>query len=199
MYDGLTIAWAQSENPTSDEAALVRAAQQNPVAFGALYERYADRVYAYLRARTGSAEDASDLTQQVFVQALEALPRYRLRSVPFAAWLFRIARNLATDYHRRRRGAVAWDHIPEALHPSSTEDVAGRVERREAMGHLSGLFATLDADSREILVLRFGAELTVAEIAATIGKSKAATRMRLVRTLRALHQQYQEKYHDDPC
>ena len=61
----------------SAEAALVRAAQEDLTAFAPLYERYRDRIYAYLRTRTRSAEDAADLTQQVFLQALDALPRYR--------------------------------------------------------------------------------------------------------------------------
>ena len=67
----------------SAEAALVRAAQEDLTAFAPLYERYRDRIYAYLRTRTRSAEDAADLTQHVFLQALDALPRYRPQRVPF--------------------------------------------------------------------------------------------------------------------
>src|SRR5438270_7946671 len=93
--------------PERDEAALVRAAQDDPAAFGALYEAHVDRVYAYFRSRTENIQDATDLTQQAFLQALDALPRYRPGKVPFAAWLFRIARNLAINFHRRRRPAVA--------------------------------------------------------------------------------------------
>ncbi len=74
-----------------DDQALVRAAQADVAQFNALYHLYVERVHRYMLARTHNAEDAADLTQQVFLQALDALPRYRDRGVPFAAWVFRIA------------------------------------------------------------------------------------------------------------
>jgi RNA polymerase sigma-70 factor (ECF subfamily) len=172
-----------------DEAVLIREAQRDRSAFGVLYERHVDRVYAYLRSRTASDDDAADLTQQVFMQALDALPRYRPRGVPFIAWLLRIARNAAINFHKRRHQATAWDLVPPALQPALWEDLGARVERNEM---LERLFQRLDAESREILILRFGADLTVAEIAAVMGKSEGATRMRLVRTLRALRERYDE-------
>ena len=62
-----------------DEAALIAAARTEPAAFGELYKRYLGRVYGYLRARTSSDEDAADLAQQVFISAMDALPRYEPR------------------------------------------------------------------------------------------------------------------------
>lgn len=178
---------------TRDDAPLVRAAQEDRAAFAALYDRYVDRIYAYLRARTGTAEDAADLTQQVFLQALEALPRYRSGPAPFAAWLFRIARNSAITFRRRHPQTVAWDLVPEALQPVAGDDLAVGLVQRERLGRLRTLFGALDAPTRELLVLRFTARLTVAEIAAVIGVSEGATKMRLIRALRTL----KEQYHDD--
>ncbi len=179
----------------ADDAALVRAAQQHPAAFGPLYDRYLDRIHAYLWARTSDAEDAADLTQQVFAQALDALSRYRAGGAPFAAWLFRIARNAATDWHRRRRRTVAWELVPEALHPAAADDPEADVLRRESLIHLRTLLAALDADTREALVLRFTAGLTLAEVGAVIGKSEEATRKKIARALRTLKEQY---YDDTP-
>ena len=182
------------ETSAQDETALVRAAQADPTAFIALYHRYLDRIYAYLRARVASDEDAADLTQQVFLQALDALPRYRgRRGDSFAAWLFRIARNAAIDFHRRRRVTVAWDLLPEALQPIVTRDLDAHILRREAVARLRALFAALDAETRELLVLRFTGGLSIAEIAAVVGKSEAATQKKLFRTIQAL----KERYHDD--
>jgi RNA polymerase sigma-70 factor (ECF subfamily) len=177
-----------------DDVALVRAARENRAAFGLLYERYVDRIYAYLRARTGNPEDAADLTQQVFLQALEALPRYRVGQAPFAAWLFRIARNAAINAHRRRPHVVAWDLVPEALQPVVEDDLAAGLIQRERVARLRTLFGALDAGARELLVLRFTARLTMAEVAAVIGVSEGAAKMRLIRALRSL----KEHYHDDP-
>src|ERR1051326_6610003 len=106
-----------------DEAALIVAAQANPADFDMLYQRYLGPVYRYMRAQTSSADEAADLTQQVFLQALKALPRYRSRGAPFAAWLFQIARHVATDAYRRRRQTVSWDALPEALQRSEERRV----------------------------------------------------------------------------
>jgi RNA polymerase sigma-70 factor (ECF subfamily) len=147
-------------------------------------------VYSYLRSRADNDEDAADLTQQVFLQALDGLPRYQNRGLPFAAWLLSIARNLAINFHKGSRRPMPWDLLPEALQASGDDDVGGRAARGDL---IDTLFAHLDPHARELLLLRFGADLTVAEIALVIGKSEAATRMRLIRTLRTLR----ENYHDE--
>jgi RNA polymerase sigma-70 factor (ECF subfamily) len=88
------------------EDALIVQAQANPERLGELYQRYLPRIYRYLRRLTASNEDASGLTQVVFIKAMAALPGYRPGRGPFPAWLFRIARNAATDAHRRRLPVV---------------------------------------------------------------------------------------------
>lgn len=96
-------------HPAHDEAGLVQAAQTNAAAFTQLYQQYVERVYAYVRARTRTEADAADLTQQVFLRALDGLSRYRGKDTSFAAWLFRIARNTVTDFHRRQRSTTSAD------------------------------------------------------------------------------------------
>lgn len=123
------------------------------------------------------------------MQALDALPRFKPRGTPFVAWLLRIARNTAINFHRRHRQTVDWDLLPPALQPTVADDHAARLEQRET---LERLFQNLDDTAREILILRFGAGLSTAEIAAVLGKSEAATRMRLLRTLRMLKEHYDD-------
>src|SRR5512134_2500491 len=82
---------------------LVEAAKQgDPEAFGALFDHFYGPVYRYVAARVGRPSDAEDLAQLVFVKALEALPRYEERGVPFGGWLFRLARNVVIDHVRTR-------------------------------------------------------------------------------------------------
>lgn len=180
---------AATESP---EAALVRAAQEDPAAFAPLYQRYRDRIYAYLRTRTQNAEDAADLTQQVFLQALDALPRYRSGRVPFVAWLIRIAHNAAATYHKRHRQTITWDLVPAALQPIVDDDLDARVARYEAIAQLRAVLESCDAGTREVLALRFAAQLTVAETAAAMGKSEAAVKKQLTRAMRALKEQYHD-------
>ena len=82
------------------EAKLVSQARDDPDAFAALYDMYVGRVYHYAYRRLGTHADAEDLTSQTFQRALEALPRYESRGLPFGAWLFRIAHNLLVDHFR---------------------------------------------------------------------------------------------------
>src|SRR5687768_7840666 len=89
--------------PDSPDAELVRRAQKGDASsFGALYERYFDKVYSYLSFKLGSPTDAEDVAEQVFLKALESLGAYKWTGVPFQAWLFRIAHNMMVDTLRRR-------------------------------------------------------------------------------------------------
>lgn len=177
-------------SPAGDEAALIRAAQADPTAFAALYERYLPRVYRYARARSAGVDDAEDLTQAVFLRALAALPAYRPRGVPFAAWLFRIARNAVTDSHRRRRDSVTWDGLPEAFQRSEEGDPAAFALRSEQIDALHKLLRNLPPETRELLALRFAAGLSSVEIAHTTGRSEAAVKKQLSRTIQRLQEQF---------
>lgn len=191
MQDSLALPYGGERAATGDEDAAIRAACVDPAAFAPLYRRYRDRVYWYVRTRTATDEDAADLTQQIFAQAVAALGQYRPGRGPFAAWLFAIARNALANFHRRQRPTVAWDALPGALQPVAVDDPLAAALRREDLERLHALFDALDADKRELLALRFVARLTVGEIAAVIGKSEAATYKRLTRTLRALAVQFE--------
>ena len=185
--------WRDTADAVDDDVALVRAAHQDRAAFAPLYHRYRHRVYAYLYTRLPHAEDAADLTQQAFVQALAALPRYRPDGPPFAGWLFRIARNAVVDHQRRQqRGAVPWERVPEDLHPPADQDLEAQVVQQEALAHLHATLGTLDPATRDLLLLRFMGQLTVVEIGAAIGTSPAAASKRLQRALQTLKEQYHE-------
>lgn len=186
----------QGDAAPDDEAALIQASQRDIAAFGPLYARYVDRIYTYLCTRTGSArsDDAADLTQQVFLHALDALPRYQPREgVSVVAWLFRIACNAATDWQRRQRPTLSWEAVPEEQHPQAPETADGMALRRDEIVEARRLLAGLDEGAREALLLRFTAQLSLAEVGAVLGISEDAARKRITRTLHAL----KERYHDD--
>jgi RNA polymerase sigma-70 factor (ECF subfamily) len=174
---------ASDAGAQTDEVELVRRAAVDAAATAALYQRYVARVYRFLRVRCGSSDEAADLTQQVFLKMAEALPRYRERGAPFAAWLFRIARNAAIDRARRHRVTVPWDSLTQAAAP---DDVEAWVLDREARARVGALLAGLSSDERELLSLRFAAGLSSREIAAVVGGSEGAVKKRLTRMIQRL-------------
>lgn len=176
-----------------DDRALVRAARTEPEAFNVLYSRYRARLYWYLRTRSATDEDAADLTQQTFLQAWHALPRYQERGASFAAWLFRIAHNLALNAARQRRQTLDWAALPEALQGRAADDPETIALRNEAIARLRALLATLEPEKREILALRFVAGLMIRDIAVVLDIGEDATKKRLHRTIRALKEQFDEQ------
>lgn len=180
---------AEKASADADEAALVRAALERPELFGAVYQRHVDAVYRYLQLRAGF-DEAADLTQQVFLKAFTALSTYQPKGAPVSAWLFRIARNLATDHHRLRH------REPDELLPDIIGGTGGAPEetalQAEQRVHLRSLLRQLDGEKRELLALRFAAGLSSREIGAVIGKSEAAVKKQLSRILRTLKEKYGE-------
>lgn len=175
-----------------EEWRLIELAKSDARAFGMLYELYVDRIFFYLRTYTDGEDDAADLTQHVFMRALEALPHYQNRGLPFSSWLFRIARNAATDSFRRRRRVLAWDHVPESLQPISTYNPEAASIHRESLNQMRVLVGQLSPEKQELLALRFAGGLSSGEIAAIVGRSPAAVQKELVRIMRSLKEPFRD-------
>jgi RNA polymerase sigma-70 factor, ECF subfamily len=174
---------------SDSEAVLIEAARANPAAFEPLYHRYRVRVYRYLFFRLGREEDAADLTQQVFLKALSALPAYRIHKAPFAAWLFRIAYHIASDAYRRKKETISWEELPDTEQLLRETDPEVLLLQQERRAHLRKLLDQLDPAKRELLALRFSAGLSSAEIALVVGKNQAAVKKQLTRILHNLKEQ----------
>ena len=128
----------------------------------ALYADQLPRVYNYFRYRVGDGAVAEDLTSLTFAKAWAARNRYRRDLASFSTWLMTIARNVATDHYRRRR-----DHAPleAADHVASGDDPQRLAERREEVERLLRLLEQLPDRDRELVSLKYGAELTNRAIA----------------------------------
>ena len=186
---------AQSTVEDSDsrsDAALVKAAQADPAAFAPLYRRHLPVIYRYLRARVPSEDEAADLTQQVFLRALEALPSYQHRGLPFIAWLLRIARNTSIDVSRRQRRMVPLHQIDPARQPADPDQPELTMLRHEGIRHFDDLISIFDEEKRNLLILRFAVGLTTPEIAIIVDKREAAVRKQLSRAIATL----KEHHHD---
>ena len=173
---------------TIDDAAVERLVEQarsgDADAFGRIFDVYHEPVYRFIASRVRRPMDAEDLTQIVFVKALEALPRYEARGVPFGGWLFRLARNAVIDQARTRR-----DHTDlEAVAERASEDEGPHdiVAARRDMDAVAKALRALTPEQRETVELRFFAGLSAKEAAAAMGKQEGTVRGLQFRAIAAL-------------
>jgi RNA polymerase sigma-70 factor (ECF subfamily) len=164
---------------------LVAEAQRgNPEAFGRIFDAYVGPIHRFIASRVNRPSDAEDLTQLVFVKALEALPRYEARGIPFGGWLFRLARNAIIDQVRTRR-----DHLSlVAAVTRETEDVGpeAMAALRDDLERVARALIDLTDDQREVIELRFFAGLSVHETADAMGRQDGTVRGLQFRALAAL-------------
>ena len=164
-------------------------------AFAAIYDAYAGRLYRFLALRVSEPADAEDLLQRTFVKVIEALPRYEDRGLPFGAWLFRIARNVAIDFARARSDdhdlTVVIDHSDDKVQPATVvEQQADRRLVREALDLLT-------PEQRDVLVYRFFAGLDPREIGALMGKREGSVRALQFRALATLRRHLEPAFLKD--
>jgi RNA polymerase sigma-70 factor (ECF subfamily) len=173
----------------SPDDALVRAAQQGDrSAFGLLYSRYTRMVHGILLSRV-SHSDVDDLVQDVFLQALPRLSSLREVS-KFPGWLAAIARNRATDFHRRSKPHEELNEdstFTETVQQSSPSARHTSQSNAEAQAVLDAIRSLPDA-YREPLVLRLVEGMTGPEIAARTGLTHGSVRVNLHRGMQQLRE-----------
>lgn len=163
-----------------------RAQKGSPAAVGALYARFQPNIYRYLFFRTGSAETAEDLTGEVFLRMVENLPEYRPTQAPFLAWLYRIARNLAIDHHRRT-SAHPETEIDEELE-ATAEPLDDTIQVNLTHAALQQALASLQEAQRDVIVLRFIEGMNIADTAAVLHRTQDSIKALQRRALQALRQ-----------
>jgi RNA polymerase sigma-70 factor (ECF subfamily) len=172
----------------TDDAAideLVAAAKAGDAeAFGRLFDHFHEPVHRYVAARVRRPSDAEDLAQLVFVKALEALPRYEQRGVPFGGWLFRLARNVVIDHIRTHREHVDLDALLERADQHAGPEA--QVLARQEMDAVAAALAELTDEQRDAIALRFFAGLSAREAAVAMGKQEGTVRGIQFRAVAAL-------------
>lgn len=184
---------AATEGVAGEDVALIQQARQDPEAFGTLYEKYVDRIYAYIYHRVGNQQDAEDLTARTFHRALGSIHNYEERGLPFAAWLFRIAHNLVANWHRdrSRRRFLSLDRIWS--HRTEGDDPERELEKKETHDALWDAINQLPDERRDLLIYKFGIRLSNLEIGETMNKSESAVKSLYFRTLAALRKELENR------
>jgi RNA polymerase sigma-70 factor (ECF subfamily) len=165
---------------------VARARLGDTTAIGGLYDLFAERVYRFVLVRVRSPADAEDLLQRTFLKVIEGLPRYQERGLPFAAWLFRIARNTVIDHERTRRDHASLDESPDRSDGRRGPDELAEAALERAV--LRSAIERLTTEQRDVITYRFFAGLTPREIGVLMDRQEGAIRALQFRAIQALRE-----------
>jgi RNA polymerase sigma-70 factor (ECF subfamily) len=174
----------EPELATMSDEQIARLALRQRHAFGELYARYADRIFRYAAGRTGSQVIADDVLNDTMVGALEGLHRYDSDKGSFASWLFTIASRRVADHERGR--AQQRRFLSRRTLSGLNDDLLDALIRSEDYERVRNAVQQLPTRQREIVLLRYVAELSFRDVARVLGTSEGAARMRVNRALRRL-------------
>lgn len=168
----------------TDAVLIARAQQGATEAFGELYQRYYATIFRFVCLRISSPQDAEDLTDDIFLRAWNNVHKYDERGIPFAAYLFQIARNALIDHYRKNRVTVTSieDLSIVAMDPEPEDSVLTRLEFQELQRRME----FLPEDYQIVLNLRFLSGLSPEETAKMMNRSEGAVRVLQFRALTAL-------------
>lgn len=148
-----------------------------------VYRRELPRILNFFRYRVPDRATAEDLTSTTFEKAWRARGRYRRDQAAFSTWLFTIARNVAVDFYRRRRPEVP---LGDAIDPPSGTTPEEAVLRQASADRLWSILQELPERERELVALKYGADVTNRAIAKITGLSESNVGTILHRTVSAL-------------
>ncbi len=169
---------------------LLRRAQEanDPAAFDGLFLLFVDRVFRYLLARIGDPDLAEEITSQVFLRLIEKIDIFRIAPrdnvAIFSAWLYRLAHNKMVDVLRSRKRTQEAP-LEHAMHVSAgrlLDDVEERLDFERVLATLE----YLNDQQREVILLRFVEEMSIAETAQIMQKSEGAVKALQHRALESL-------------
>ena len=188
----------------TDEALMLAYQQGDAAAFDELYRRWRIRLLRYLTCQCGNSTRAEELYQDVWLKIIGARTQYEV-TAKFSTWLFRIAHNRLIDYWRKcgREAAEILasyeneDDFPETdfmaqIPAASEQQPERRVEQRELGEKMLAAISTLPAAQRETFLLVEEGEMTLEEIASTMGSSRETAKSRLRYALNKLRAELKE-------
>ncbi len=153
-----------------------------------VYAEQLPRVFNFFRYRVGDTADAEDLTARTFEKAWRARHRYRRDVAGLATWLLTIARNIAIDHLRARQRYEPLDLAAAVPSPDDTPEQQ-TVEQSDAQ-RLTALLATLPPRQRELIAMKYGADMTNRAIARATGLTESNVGTILHRAVESLRERW---------
>ena len=173
-----------SEESMQQEWAVIRAAQENPAMFRPLYDQYFEPIFRFIHRRTADESLSADLCSQVFLKAIQKLPQYQFKGVPFSAWLYRIASNeVAQHFRNQQKNRVV------SLQQSHISDLMEELEESDDDQRRSTMIQAIDLlKEQEVLLIemRFFEQRPFKEIANILSITESNAKVKTYRILEKL-------------
>jgi len=176
-----------SDLQRADERELVERAKRDPREFGVLYDRHFQQIYRFVYSRVREQTAAEDVTSEIFMKALRAMPRYQDTGRPFAAWLYQIAVNAIADRFRTLKPSQPLEDFHDlSIAGPPLEEVAAQ---RDEVRRIWALVEALPAQQRTALVLKFQEDMKIEDIAVAMGKTSGAVKLLIHRGVSRLREE----------
>lgn len=171
-----------------EEKQLVEDAKSHSESFAKLYDHYFPRVFAYVAAKVRDKSNAEDITSDVFIKVLENLDSFEWRGIPFAAWLFTIARNTVNNFYTKNNKGQTLEldegrFIENVKNELSPKEKATQQELSE---NVKKVLKSLPERELNVVQLKFFSQLNNREIVAVTGLSESNVAVILYRTLKRI-------------
>jgi RNA polymerase sigma-70 factor (ECF subfamily) len=174
-----------TETDLLNEQAIIQAAKQKPEKFALLYDKYYEQIFRFIYQRVDDKDAAFDATQQVFMKAIQNLPKYEYRGVPFASWLYRIASSEVNNLFRAQKAqrTVNIDSVNvyvmiEEMQESKIEKYHDKIV--EIIGN------ELEEDELQLIEMRFFEKRAFKEIAEILDMTENNAKVKTYRILEKL-------------
>ncbi|MDX2250536.1 MAG: sigma-70 family RNA polymerase sigma factor [Bacteroidia bacterium] len=170
-----------SQTQIQDEYLLIEAAQKNPRRFALLYERYYRQIFLFVYKRIDEEEPTADVTSQVFLKAMQNLPKYQFKGVPFSAWLYRIAINEVNQYFRESKTSRAI-----SMESARISDMMEEVSEDTSEVNISRMMEVIQQlapDEVQMIELRFFEQMSFKEVADVYNITENNAKVKMYRLL----------------
>jgi RNA polymerase sigma-70 factor, ECF subfamily len=197
-YFSLAIAFPQKSPPLTtkktpyqdNDPLLVAAAKKDQRAFGALYDKYFERIYLFIYKRVCDEDVAGDICQETMLKVMFNIGKYEDRGIPFSAWIYRIASNEVNLFFRKQKKHFTVEVQEKHLKDLMEEGHIGKAESELDQEKLIAAISKLKPEQAEIIELRFFMQQSFKEIADFYGITEANAKMRLYRILEKMKEDW---------
>lgn len=181
----------KTKNQLLEENSFVEASKNDPAKFEHLYNKYHEQIFRYVYQRMDDKDLAFDVTSQVFMKALSNIHKYQFRGVPFASWLYRIAKSELyqsfKESNAKRTVNIETTHVYEIMSEIDEDD-------NEALkAQLIKEIAALPEKDLQLIELRYFEKRSYREIGQIIGLTENNAKVRAYRVLRKLQKRFQKE------